>query len=139
MKENKLMERIEELKNTNELYKNVIEDILEDAEGYEGEELQKQLESRLEDILQHGCISGTVSNLVYYNDTMAFYEEYKEDINELLYESMQDTGLSIQELFGDKFDEEDPLCIEQQNQNLLAWFGYEETARKLMYEVNPEW
>ena len=118
-KENNLMKKINELKNTNELYKNVIEDILEDAEGYEGEDLQKQLESRLEDILEHGCVSGTVGSLVYYNDTMAFYEKHKEDINELLYESLEDTGLSIQELFGNNFDKEDPLCIERMNQNLL--------------------
>lgn len=84
-------------------------------------------------------MSGTVSSLVYYSDTTKFYEEHKEDINALLYESMEETGLSITELFGDKFDKEDPLCIEEQNQNLLAWFGYEEVARKLMYEVNPNW
>ena len=138
-KENKLMEKINELKNTNELYKNVIEDILEDAEGYNGE-LQEQLENRLDDILQHGCVSGTVGSLIYYSDTIKFYKEYKEDINELLYNTMEDTGLySMSELFGDKFDKEDPLCIEQMNQNLLAWFGYEEVARQLMYEINPNW
>lgn len=139
-KENNLMKKINELKNTNELYKNVIEDILEDAEGYNGEELQEQIEGRLEDILQHGCISGTVGSLIYCSDTIKFYEEYKENINELLYQTMEETGLhSMEELFGNNFDKEDPLCIEQMNQNLLAWFGYEEVARQLMYEINPNW
>jgi len=56
----------------------------------------------------------------------------KEEINTLLYEIMESTGLySPTELFGDKWDKEDPLAIEDYNQNLLAWFGFEETLRKI--------
>jgi hypothetical protein len=28
--------------------------------------------------------------------------------------------------------------LEQSNQNLLAWFGYEETARQIAYELGME-
>ena len=38
------------------------------------------------------------------------------------------------ELFGDKWDNEDPLAIDYYNQNLLAWFGFEETMRNLAKE-----
>lgn len=34
-------------------------------------------------------------------------------------------------MFGDKWDEEDPLAQNTFNQNLLAWFGFEETLREV--------
>ena len=40
----------------------------------------------------------------------------------------------MSELFGNKWDKEDPLGRDDYNQNLLAWFGFEETLRKLGYE-----
>ena len=82
------------------------------------------------DVLYHGCQSGTVGFLIYYNQTTAYYNEHKEEINTLLYELMEGTGLySPTDLFGNKWDKEDPLAIEDYNQNLLAWFGFEETMR----------
>ena len=82
------------------------------------------------DVLYHGCQSGTVGFLIYYNQTTAYYNEHKEEINTLLYELMEGTGLySPTDLFGNKWDKEDPLAIEDYNQNLLAWFGFEETLR----------
>ena len=86
------------------------------------------------DVLDYGCQSGVVGELIYYCDTVRFYKQYKGEINELLYQSMQETGLySPSELFGDKWDKEDPLANYDFNQNLLAWFGFEETLRKIGY------
>ncbi len=87
------------------------------------------------DVLYHGCQSGVVGFLIYYSDTVRFYKRYREEIDTLLYEEMEDVGLySPSELFGDKWNKEDPLGREDYNQNLLAWFGFEETLRKLGYE-----
>ncbi len=84
------------------------------------------------DVLYYGCQSGTVGFLIYYSDTVAFYKKFRTEINELLYLTMSSTGLySPQELFGNKWDNEDPLAIEDFNQNLLAWFGFEETLRNI--------
>ena len=84
------------------------------------------------DVLYHGCQSGTVGFLIYYNQTTAYYNEHREEINQLLYELMECTGIySPTELFGNKWDKEDPLAIEDYNQNLLAWFGFEETMRNI--------
>ena len=84
------------------------------------------------DVLYHGCQSGTVGFLIYYNQTTAFYNKHKDEINELLYEIMESTGIySPTELFGKKWEKEDPLAIEDYNKNLLAWFGFEETLRKI--------
>ena len=84
------------------------------------------------DVLYHGCQSGMVGFLIWYSDTTAFYKKYKEEINELLYNVQASTGLyGMKDLFGKKWDEEDPLAIEDFNQNLLAWFGFEETLRNV--------
>lgn len=86
------------------------------------------------DVLYHGCQSGTVGFLIYYSDTVRFYKRYKTEINTLLYELMEDTGLHApSELFGNKWDKEDPLANDVYNQNLLAWFGFEETMRSIGY------
>lgn len=87
------------------------------------------------DVLYHGCRSGMVGFLIYYSDTVRFYKQYREEIDSLLYKTMEETGLhSPAELFGNQWDKEDPLGREMYNQNLLAWFGFEETLRKLGYE-----
>lgn len=84
------------------------------------------------DVLYHGCQSGIVGKLIYYSDTTKYYKKYKEEINTLLYETMSGTGLhSLKDLFGKNYDEEDPLITDCYNQNLLAWFGFEETLRNI--------
>ena len=65
-------------------------------------------------------------------------EDYKEDINYLLSDVLSGTGYSIDELFGDKFDKEDPLIMEYSNKNLLAWFGFEETAYRIYEEIKEK-
>lgn len=86
------------------------------------------------DVLYHGCQSGIVGKLIYYSDTVAFYKRYRTEINELLSETMGSTGLyDLAELFGKRWDKEDPLAHEVYNQNLLAWFGFEETLRNIGY------
>ena len=84
-----------------------------------------------EDILQHGCQSGIVSEMVYYCDTTKFYAKHKKEIQTMLRELLSDCGCIAAELFRDKWDSEDMFCEEQHNQNLLAWFGFEETTREL--------
>ena len=86
------------------------------------------------DVLYHGCQSGIVGELIYYKDTLAFYNRFKNEINNLLYETMQNCGIyNPSELFREKWDKEDPLSNDYTNQNLLAWFGFEETLRNIAY------
>ena len=87
----------------------------------------------LEDLQRSGCISGMVSPLVNYVDTIAFYEEHKAEINELLADMEADLGEPVLKTLGG-YDKTDPLCLEQQNQNLLAWFGFEEAAAEIYRE-----
>ena len=86
------------------------------------------------DVLHYGCQSGIVGELIYYSDTVRFYKQYRQEINELLYRLMEEMGsYAPYDLFGDKWDKEDPLAQDDYNQNLLAWFGFEETLRAIGY------
>lgn len=82
------------------------------------------------DLFRCGCGSGMVGYLIYYTDTIKFYKKHKTEINELLKDCLFNYGSnSPADLFGDKWDKDDPLCQDEANQNLLAWFGFEEAAR----------
>lgn len=94
------------------------------ADGYTKQEA-------IDELMEHGCQSGMVSGLIYYTDTTKFFEEHKAEISELLKEVLSSTGLDTAELFGDKWDTDDPLCMDTTNQKLLAWFGFEETVRAM--------
>jgi hypothetical protein len=87
----------------------------------------------LYDVLQGGCASGAVGELVYYSDTIPFYKRHKDEILALAKYQARDFGMSVgQMLEGLRgWDKDDPLAEDTQNQNLLAWYGFEETARDL--------
>ena len=88
-------------------------------------------------MLNHGCQTGVVGHLIYYSDTVKYYDDHKDEINELLYNLLWGCGFkSPSELFGDKWDDEDPLALDTYNKNLLAWFGFEETMRNLASEFD---
>ena len=85
--------------------------------------------------MRDGCASGACRDLVYYEQTKRFYETYKHEINELIYESDYD---NLADLFGGDWDTYDPLALEEYNQNLLAWFGFEETLTNIAYKFGIE-
>lgn len=121
-------QNIEQLKNntTSKLRKNVINFILNEWDDCDD---KKDI---ILNVLNYGCQSGWVGHLVYYSQTTAYYKKHQEEINELLYDTMDDCGIyNPSELFGDKWDKKDPLALYRYNQNLLAWFGFEETMRNI--------
>jgi hypothetical protein len=85
-----------------------------------------------------GCVSGTVGHLIYYRDTVRFYRRHMREIDEMLKERCRDCGESPASLFGDQWDKDDPLARADLNQNLLAWFGFEEAARVIMDRAEQE-
>lgn len=93
----------------------------------------------LTDLAKGGCESGMVGELIYYRDTCAFYAEHAKAIGSLLASNLDDMGVkSPAELFGSKWDASDPLAQDDTNQNLLAWFAFEETARQLAARADIE-
>ena len=79
----------------------------------------------------HGCASGIVGHLIYYRDTLAFYAEHAAEIGRMLGELCNECGCTPGGLFGDRWDDSDPMALDTTNQNLLAWFGFEEAARRV--------
>ena len=92
----------------------------------------------IENILKCGCASGIVGELVSYHNTLKFYKKFQHNIVDLLNNLLCVCGCSTSELFGDKWDTADPLACEEHNQNLLAWFGFEETLRNIAINFGIE-
>jgi len=84
-------------------------------------------------LFQGGCASGMVGDLIYYKDTIPFFKRHKNEIVGIAKEQANDYGVSFGQMLEglNGWDKDDPLCDDTQNQNLLAWFGFEETARRL--------
>lgn len=125
------LQNIKELKknSSSPLYKRVCNYVISEWSNYDDKT------NIFKDVLHYGCQSGMVGFLIYYSDTVRFYKQYRDEIDNLLYEEMEGCGFdSPTDLFGSKWDKEDPLGRDCYNQNLLAWFGFEETLRKLGYE-----
>ena len=115
------------------LEKKIVSMIKYNLNGYDN------LESLLKDILYNGLQSGIVSDLIYYKDTLAFYKKYKKEIDNLLKDTMNETGAnSPADLFGNKWDKEDFFIEDTNNRNLLAWFGFEEKLRELTNNLGYE-
>lgn len=115
----------------NELTKYVIDDILAQGKDYQ--------DGYIKDVLEHGCSSGAVGGLIYYNDTTAFYDKYNEEIYNLLEELRQSLGNpNILSVIAD-FNGAQDVGSDTQYKNLLAWFGYEESMRHIAEELNIEY
>ena len=87
------------------------------------------------DVMHCGCESGVCCDLNYYAQTKRFYETYKFEINELVYLSDYD---NLADLFGSDWDPYDPLVLDEVNQELLAWFGFEETITNIAFKFGIE-
>lgn len=114
-----LRARIEELieDNNSELFKSVAEDLLDTEDEY--------LEGHMKDVLNYGCISGTVSSMIYYADTSKFFKKHYDEIFEMLEDIKQQIG-SID-------------FLKEINANNLSWLAYEETTRKIMDELEIQY
>jgi len=118
---------------TENLLQEAVLDILKD------ETTEEEMEDYIQGLLTHGCISGWCSNLVYYSDTLAFYKQHIDYINDMVKDTLWEFGADcMSSVFGKKFDNEDPLIQETTNQNLLCWFSFEETVRQFALQLDME-
>ena len=95
--------------------------------------------SLLKDVLYNGLQSGIISELVYYNDTLKWYNKHKTEIKMMLREAMMNYGSNNPaDLFGRNWDQDDPFVEDTKNKNLLTWFSFEETAREIADRLGYE-
>jgi len=78
-------------------------------------------ETFISDVLQYGCVSGSVSELIYYSDTHAFYDQYYYEIEELRQSFEEETGCTIE--------------VQYDLKNFFAWFAFEQTAWHIANEA----
>lgn len=108
----------------NNNYENLKNEVMEILEGMA---IDSNLETVIEEVLEHGCISGVVGSLVYYYQTEAFFNRHKDAINELAHELSE-------EIYGNPFEIYHNLnggC----SKNNMAWFGFEEITRIIASEL----
>lgn len=77
------------------------------------------------DVLQNGCQSGIVGELIYYYQTKEFFKDYCDEILDI-YSVYVEDGLIQQE-------------PEHMDSNWLAWFGFEEALRMIAEDLNIEY
>ena len=100
--------------------------------------LDTQERSTIEDVTRHGCSGGTISELIYYADTSAFYEKYKEEIWRRLSDMADDLGCdSILHLIV-TFNGSKEVGSDLQLRNLLAWWAAEEVCRGICMDWDDE-
>ena len=110
------------------MYNNNYENLKNEAmEILEGMAVDSSLEEVINEVLEHGCVSGIVGSLIYYYQTEAFFDRHKNAINELAHELSED-------LYGNPFEIYHNLnggC----SKNNMAWFGFEEVTRMIASEL----
>ena len=100
--------------------------------------LETQEKSTIEDVTRHGCSGGTISELIYYADTSAFYEKYKEEIWRRLSDMADDLGCdSILHLIV-TFNGAKEVGSHLQLKNLLAWWAAEEVCRGICMDWDDD-
>ena len=108
----KINELLENLYGETDLKDNVIDIILNHIDDYENPI------TFLEEVLQYGCISGIVSELIYFNETKCFFIKHMEEIFEVYNE--------IKDNLSPDFEV---------NANNLTWLAFEYVVNEIYNEV----
>ena len=95
-------------------------------------------ESTIADVVLNGCQGGTISELIYYADTNAFYEKYKEEIWQRLWDSYSDCGSDSILHFIETFNGSKDVASDDQFRNLLAWWAAEDLCREICADWDDE-
>ena len=109
-------------------YENLKNEVMEILENMA---VDSSFEEVVEEVLEHGCVTGIVGSLMYYYQTKAFFDRHKDAINELAHELSED-------IYGNKYSIYKNLQYEC-NKNTMAWFGFEEMTRIIAEEMEIEY
>ena len=102
--------------NTEGLKREVAEIIIDEA-GENNEEIVAYLEN----VTTYGCVNGTVSSLIYYSDTEAFFDRHSEEIFELIEDAAEEGIIDKNRL--------------ELSKNNLAWTAFELIAWEIRDEL----
>jgi hypothetical protein len=94
---------------------------------------EKEERFLITDVATHGCSGGTISQLIYYNDTVQFYDDHEDEIWDELSNMADDLGETIPFMisnFRGCKNVSDPKTFK----NLLAWWICEHIAKRISDE-----
>ena len=84
----------------------------------------------LNDIVEHGCVSGCAHQHIYYTDTVSFYDEYSDDINDYIRDAIGSEFLT------ETFDNNEGMLTGYKND--IVWTFIELYAMELIDNINNE-
>ena len=100
--------------------------------------LDTQEKSTISDVVLNGCQGGTISELIYYADSCAFYEKYEGEIWDRLDQMSCDMGeASILHLIA-SFNGSKEVGSHDQFRNLLAWWAVEVVCSEICMDWDDE-
>ena len=96
-------------------------------------------EGQVAEVVLHGCSGGVVSELIYYADSCAFYEKYKEEIWQRLYNSAQDCDEHQNCLhYTSTFNGGCDVASDDQFRNLLAWCACKDVCHEIIADKEAD-
>lgn len=113
-------------KTNNELQKNIIAYYISYGEEFK---------SHMEDVINHGCISGCVSHLIYYKDTNDYYQRFSTEIWDLLVEESDSCGYDNYLEFIAGQNGSINVNNEEQFFNFLSWYAFECVSSWILSEL----
>jgi len=115
------------------------------VEGGESMSIQKFLlagekaeQFTIEDIVKHGCSGGIIPSLIYYDDTVKFYDEHENEIWDQLYQEANDMGNECILKHISQFNGAKDVGSMTQLKNMLSWWACEQAAHRILAEREEE-
>lgn len=90
----------------------------------------EELKDHIKDIFNYGCISGIVSDLIYYEDTVKFFNCYRKEILSML----RDDNKIINYFNSEYWLDHSRYNIYEKND--LTWFIYESVVTRIALYFN---
>ena len=94
---------------------------------------EKEKRFLITDVATHGCSGGTISDLIYYEDTVKFYNDHEDEIWDELSNMARDLDQSIPFMISN-FRGVKGLDSAKTFKNLLAWWICEHIAQRISDE-----
>ena len=94
---------------------------------------EKEERFLISDVATHGCSGGTISELIYYDDTAKFHDKHEAEIWDELNTLAEDLGQTIPFMISN-FRGCKNISDADTFKNLLAWWVCESISQRIMNE-----
>jgi hypothetical protein len=122
----------EALSNNLKLRSIIMNDILSNLKDFVLQEEKDGL--NIVEVVQHGCKSGVVNSLIYYNDTVAFYDKHEDEIWALAVDEADNLFSGNVFSYLAQLQGAADITGRSTMKNLMAWWAVEETCKNIISE-----